>query len=360
VSAFRPAGVLEHASLDLDVLIGVFESSPDGMLVGDPKGRIFAANPAACDLFGASEDDLRRVGRQGLSDPDHPDWRTLLQVRSRTGQAIGVVPMRRLDGAPFLGEVETGTFHLASGLTRVCVIVRDVTARVHETRRLAAYDDIAEALLGGADIPAVLALVARHARIIFDARATSISAHTEHRLVVLAAAGPRGPDRTGRSYPLQGAGPEAVAAGDSQVIADFTAVAQSGTGRSLGIGPAMILPLAVDGHTFGSLFVGRARGAAPYRPDDLAEAERFGARAAFVLAQGRARAEAEHHQRQTAEQLEQALQSRIRIEQAKGFVAAARVIDPAEAFERIRSYARNHNLRINDVAASIVDRTLQL
>jgi PAS domain S-box-containing protein len=344
--------------LDLEVLIGVFESSPDGVLVGDPQGRIFAANPSACDLFGATEDELRRVGRQGLSDPDHPDWRTLLEVRCRTGRAMGVVPMRRLDGTSFLGEVESAAFDLAGGLTRVCAIVRDVTARVHQTRRLAAYDDIAEALLGGADIPAVLALVARHARIIFDARATSISAYTEHRLVVLAAAGPRPSDRTGRSYPLQGAGPEAVAAGHSQLIADFTAVAQSGTGRALGVGPAMILPLAVDGHTFGSLFVGRARGAAPYRSDDLAEAERFAARAGFVLAQGRARAEAEHHQRQTAEQLEHALQSRILIEQAKGFVAATRAIDPPEAFERIRSYARNHNLRINDVAAGIVERTL--
>jgi PAS domain S-box-containing protein len=346
--------------LDLEVLIGFFESTPDGVLVGDPEGHIFAANPAACALFGATEDDLRRVGRQGLSDPDHPDWRALLQVRSRTGRAMGVVPLRRLDGTPFLGEVETAMFRLACGLPRVCAIVRDVTGRVRDARRLAAYDEIAEALLGRADLRAVLAAVARHARIIFDAHATSISALTKDRLVVLAADGPGVSERAGRSYPLIGVAALAVAAGEPQIIADFTAVSESETGRGLGVGPAMVIPIVSAGQTFGSLFVGRARGAAPYDPEELAEAERFAARAGYVLAQGRARAEAEEHQRQTAEQLEQALQSRILIEQAKGFVAATRAIDLQEAFERIRGYARNHNLRINDVAASIVERTLLL
>jgi PAS domain S-box-containing protein len=357
--SFGTESLLAHDGLDLETLIRLFESSPDGVLVGDPEGHVFAANQAACDLFGATEDELRRVGRQGLSDPPHhPDWRALLQERHRTGRATGIVPMRRLDGSRFLGEVETAVFHLACGLPRICAIVRDVTGRVRDARRLAAYDDIAEALLGGAEVHAVLAAVARHARIIFDAHATSLSELAGNRLVVVAADGPGVSERVGRTYPINGPGAQLVAAGANQIIADFTAVAWSETGRGLGVGPAMFISIGSAGHTFGSLFVGRAREAAPYGPDDLAEAERFAARAGFVLALGRARAEAEDRQRQTAEQLEQALQSRIVIEQAKGFVAATRAIDPPEAFERIRSYARNHNLRINDVATSIVERTL--
>lgn len=54
-----------------------------------------------------------------------------------------------------------------------------------------------------------------------------------------------------------------------------------------------------------------------------------------------------------AEQLQSALNSRIVIEQAKGFVAHVHGITPAEAFERIRGFARRHGLRLGDVALAV-------
>ena len=44
----------------------VFEQSIDAVLLTAPDGRILAANPAACQLFGRSEADLRQVGRTGV------------------------------------------------------------------------------------------------------------------------------------------------------------------------------------------------------------------------------------------------------------------------------------------------------
>jgi GAF domain-containing protein len=60
------------------------------------------------------------------------------------------------------------------------------------------------------------------------------------------------------------------------------------------------------------------------------------------------------------EQLQGALNSRIIIEQAKGAVAQARGISVDEAFNAIRSYARSHNLRLGDVAHTIVTTPLSL
>lgn len=54
------------------------------------------------------------------------------------------------------------------------------------------------------------------------------------------------------------------------------------------------------------------------------------------------------------EQLQGALNSRIIIEQAKGALAQIKDISVDDAFRHIRTYARNHNRRLTDVARLIV------
>jgi GAF domain-containing protein len=56
--------------------------------------------------------------------------------------------------------------------------------------------------------------------------------------------------------------------------------------------------------------------------------------------------------------LEHALTSRIAIEQAKGMIAEHRHIGMDQAFSTLRAYARNHNLRLTDVAEAVVAGTL--
>ena len=58
------------------------------------------------------------------------------------------------------------------------------------------------------------------------------------------------------------------------------------------------------------------------------------------------------------EQLSQALNTRIVIEQAKGVVSERADLDMEAAFARLRRHARNHNLRLTDVAQSISGKTL--
>jgi GAF domain-containing protein len=58
------------------------------------------------------------------------------------------------------------------------------------------------------------------------------------------------------------------------------------------------------------------------------------------------------------EQLSHALTSRVLIEQAKGVVFERAGVDMAQAFQRLRAYARNNNLRLTDVAQAAIDGTL--
>jgi AmiR/NasT family two-component response regulator len=46
------------------------------------------------------------------------------------------------------------------------------------------------------------------------------------------------------------------------------------------------------------------------------------------------------------------------IEQAKGVISERAGLDLAEAFARLRTYARNHNLRLTDVAQAATEGTL--
>jgi hypothetical protein len=55
-----------------------------------------------------------------------------------------------------------------------------------------------------------------------------------------------------------------------------------------------------------------------------------------------------------ARQLQTALDSRVVIEQAKGFLAATEAITPDEAFAVIRDHARRNRLRTHDVCRAVL------
>ena len=46
------------------------------------------------------------------------------------------------------------------------------------------------------------------------------------------------------------------------------------------------------------------------------------------------------------------------IEQAKGMVAQREAVDMEQAFATLRNHARNHNLRLADVARDVISGTL--
>lgn len=61
-----------------------------------------------------------------------------------------------------------------------------------------------------------------------------------------------------------------------------------------------------------------------------------------------------------AEQLQNALNSRILIEQAKGVLAASTGLTMDEAFAALRAYARNGNLTLATAAEGVIARTIDI
>jgi GAF domain-containing protein len=77
--------------------------------------------------------------------------------------------------------------------------------------------------------------------------------------------------------------------------------------------------------------------------------------AAFIV-----HAREDDHRALLNRQLQIALDSRIVIEQAKGFVRARRDVDASGAFEALRRYARNHSTRLVDVASQVLEGELSV
>jgi GAF domain-containing protein len=83
---------------------------------------------------------------------------------------------------------------------------------------------------------------------------------------------------------------------------------------------------------------------------DIAMAQAFADVASIAILQYRAALESHV----LNGQLQQALNSRVAIEQAKGMVAERKDLDMEQAFSVLRAFARSHNLRLSDVARDVI------
>ncbi len=107
----------------------LFDASYDAILLTSPDGRILSANPAACRLFGRSEEEIKTVGRNGVLDCTDPRLAAALEERSRTGKFTGELTYVRKDGLKFPGEISTAVFRDRKHEARTSMIVRDITER---------------------------------------------------------------------------------------------------------------------------------------------------------------------------------------------------------------------------------------
>jgi diguanylate cyclase (GGDEF)-like protein/PAS domain S-box-containing protein len=123
----------------------LFENSLDGVMQTQTDGKILAANPAACDMFGCTESQLITMGRNEVIDPKDERLTHYLAERELTGKFTGELRMLRLDGTLFDAEItscvyqEEGSRHLTS------LVIRDISERkMHEREieRLAFTDGL--------------------------------------------------------------------------------------------------------------------------------------------------------------------------------------------------------------------------
>jgi GAF domain-containing protein len=113
------------------------------------------------------------------------------------------------------------------------------------------------------------------------------------------------------------------------------------------------LPMRLRGSVIGALNLFHIE-EGEMRQADINAAQALAEVATISILQHRAA----HDAQALNQQLRDALDSRVVIEQAKGVVAERRGLDMETAFTTLRNHARNHGLRLADVAQGVVDRTI--
>jgi two-component system NtrC family sensor kinase len=114
----------------------LFENSSDAILLTVPDGRILAANSAACRMFGRTEEEICRIGRDGLLDLTDPRLAAALEEWRRTGEFRGELTFIRSDNSKFIGEVSSKIFYDRKGNPETTMIIRDVTRRREAEEKL--------------------------------------------------------------------------------------------------------------------------------------------------------------------------------------------------------------------------------
>jgi len=143
--------------------------------------------------------------------------------------------------------------------------------------------------------------------------------------------------------------------GDPVLNQDLAAAASqwprfSAEARAAGFRTVHALPMRLRGTVIGALNLFHNE-PGEMRRADVSAAQAMADVATIAILQHRATLEAQV----INDQLNYALNSRVVIEQAKGMFAERAGVDLEDAFLRLRSHARNHNLRLVNVAQDMID-----
>jgi transcriptional regulator with GAF, ATPase, and Fis domain len=124
--------------------------------------------------------------------------------------------------------------------------------------------------------------------------------------------------------------------------------------RAAGFASVHALPLRLRETTLGAMgLFGTSVGS--LNEEDLRLGQALADVASVALVQDRAATD----RATIVEQLQGALTSRVVIEQAKGVLSQQGRLDMGEAFAALRKYSRDRNLRLGEVAATVVSRALR-
>ncbi|MDY9920467.1 MAG: sensor domain-containing diguanylate cyclase [Synergistota bacterium] len=104
-----------------------FESSFDAIFLTKLNGDILRANPAACTMFGRTEEELCKLGRNGIIDMEDPRLQWGLREREKNGKIRIELNFLRRDGTKFPVDLSSTVIKTKDEDTLSLIIIRDIS-----------------------------------------------------------------------------------------------------------------------------------------------------------------------------------------------------------------------------------------
>ncbi len=155
----------------------LYENSFDAILLTKPDGSILSANPAACEMFGMTEEEIKNAKRERLVVIDD-QFASVLEQRKKKGKARAELTFRRNDGSTFLGEVTLNIFTDVDDIEKTSMTIRDISERKRIEETLKASEERYRSLFEQAgDYILILELPKDGIPIIRDANTAALKVH---------------------------------------------------------------------------------------------------------------------------------------------------------------------------------------
>lgn len=113
-----------------------FNNSLDANLLSIENGKILAANPVACKMFGYTEEAFCKLTRQEIADPSDGRFQQLLKDKIKTGHGESIHRLIKKDGSTFEAFVSSTEYKDINGEIRNAVIIKDLDEKIKAEKAL--------------------------------------------------------------------------------------------------------------------------------------------------------------------------------------------------------------------------------
>ncbi|WP_441001213.1 histidine kinase dimerization/phosphoacceptor domain -containing protein [Fodinibius sp. SL11] len=174
----------------------LFQHSSDGIMLTNPDGSILKVNPAGCRILGRKEEEIKELGREGITKNDEK-MQEALKRREETGHFSGELTFIHKSDKHIPVELTSSVFHSEDEGLQTSIIFRDITDRKKHERLLqdqirmrATIMEVGAKALEADELTSFYEMLTKEMTSLLDAQRTHLFRFTEDSVVQQLASSP--------------------------------------------------------------------------------------------------------------------------------------------------------------------------
>lgn len=121
-----------------------FNNTLEGTIIGRPNGQILEANPAACHILGYTNEELTKLHRNEVFDPNTALNAAAIKNRRKNNEVRSEAEFTHKDGHKIPVEISSVIFKGEDGTEKTIINIKDISARKAIEKQLKAEKEFTE------------------------------------------------------------------------------------------------------------------------------------------------------------------------------------------------------------------------